>query len=369
MPQVLWSANVKLDTVLKNFLQRVFKVWDNRAMSERLSVFADRLDLARPGRRDYFVCLEHPTLWGFIRIPVTVWVGKKAGDGEGILAIGSTHGDEYEGPVALKRLLHEIDIEAVDGRLILVPILNPAAFESGVRDTPFDGVNLNRAFPGSAEGSLTFQIAHFVERFLFPHAHVVIDIHSGGLVARFPLLAEFHAVEDPARRLDFESAARGFGTRFVQIYQNRTLGLLTSRAEELGKISIGTELGWGRGLFAPGVRCARRGVLWAARAHRQWRGEVEDPLCGLDEQVLVDTSGFESSLLAPASGVFEPTIDLGDRVREGDPVGFLHNFDHLGERPLSLRAPHDGFIICLNARARVFNGQVVCQVGRVVPWS
>ncbi len=338
-------------------------------MFERLSVFANQLDLIQPGRRDYSVCLEHPTLWGFIRIPVTVWVGKEASQGEGILAIGSTHGDEYEGPVALKRLLHEIDIEAVDGRLILVPVLNPAAFASGVRDTPFDGVNLNRAFPGAAEGSLTFQIAHFVERFLFPHAHVVIDIHSGGLVARFPLLAEFHAVGDAARRLDFEAAARGFGTRFVQIYQNRTVGLLTSRAEELGKIAIGTELGWGRGLFAQGVRCARRGVLAAARGGRQWRGELDDPLFAREQQILVDTSSFESSLLAPGSGVFEPAIDVGDRVREGEPVGFLHDFDRLGDPPVSLLAPHDGFVICLNVQARVFDGQVVGQVGRVVPWS
>ncbi len=338
-------------------------------MPERFNVSPDRLDLVSPGRRDYFVCLEHPTLWGFIRIPVTVWVGEEAAGGEGILAIGSTHGDEYEGPVALKRLLHEIDLERVDGRLILAPVLNPPAFEAGVRDTPSDGVNLNRAFPGSAQGSLTFQIADLVERFLFPHVNVVLDIHSGGLVARFPLLAEFHAVEDPGRRHDFEEAARGFGTRFVQIYQNRTPGLLTSRAEELGKITIGTELGWGRGLFARGVGCARRGVLSAARRHRQWRGDLEAPLFDREEQILVDTSSFESGLLAPAGGIFEPSVDLGDWVDEGDLLGFLHNFDRLGEEPVALAAPHDGFIICQSVQARVFAGQVVCLVGRALAWS
>ena len=214
--------------------------------TDRVDAFPDDIDFRSPGRRDYHVCIEHPTLWGFFKIPLTVLVGPEAEKGRGILAIGATHGDEYEGPLAIKNLLHEIDPARVRGRLLLVPVLNRPAFDAGVRDTPHDGINLNRAFPGDASDSVTFQIARFVDRFLFPRVHVVLDIHSGGDVARFPYLAQFHAVSDSALRGQFEAAARGFGTRFVEIYQDRTPGLLTSRAENLGKITIGTELGWGR---------------------------------------------------------------------------------------------------------------------------
>jgi len=60
-----------------------------------------------------------------------------------------------------------------------VPVLNVPAFRAGRRDTPDDGANLNRAFPGNAAGSITQRIAYFVVNSLFPQAHVVIDLHAG----------------------------------------------------------------------------------------------------------------------------------------------------------------------------------------------
>src|SRR5436853_5961776 len=93
------------------------------------------LDLDSPGRRDYWVALEHDTMWGSHLIPLTVWVGPKAQPGRGVVAIGSTHGNEYEGPVALKNLLGEIDLQNVTGRVIVIPVLNVEAFRTGPRDS------------------------------------------------------------------------------------------------------------------------------------------------------------------------------------------------------------------------------------------
>jgi N-alpha-acetyl-L-2,4-diaminobutyrate deacetylase len=44
------------------------------------------------------------------------------------------------------------------------------------------------------------------------------------------------------------------------VYQNVTPGLLPSEAERLGKITVGTELGWGRSVNPEGVRYGRQGV-------------------------------------------------------------------------------------------------------------
>ena len=336
---------------------------------DRVNALPDDIDFRSPGRRDYQVCIEHPTLWGFFKIPLTVLVGPEAEEGRGVLAIGATHGDEYEGPLAIKNLLGEIDPARVLGRLLLVPVLNRPAFDAGVRDTPHDGINLNRAFPGNRSDSVTFQIARFVDRFLFPRVHVVLDIHSGGDVARLPYFAEFHAGLDSALRGEFEEASRGFGTRFVQIYQDRTPGLLTSRAEELGKITIGTELGWGGCVFPEGVACARRGILMAARDHNQLLLEEEiKPLHPESEQILVDTSDFSSSVLSPLVGHLEPYVELGARVEEGQPLAALHSFDAIDEPGIMLRSPHDGYVMCLSTRAPVFAGRVAALVGKEVPW-
>jgi hypothetical protein len=74
----------------------------------RSIVSPEGLDFDSPGRRDYFVKLEHTSIWAHHLIPVTVIVGPKAEKGRGLLATGSTHGDEIEGPAALKHLLREI---------------------------------------------------------------------------------------------------------------------------------------------------------------------------------------------------------------------------------------------------------------------
>ena len=59
--------------------------------------------------------------------------------------------DGVSNPVALKHLVHEIRLEDVLGRVILVPVLNPAAFRAGTRESTLDdGVNLNRAFVDGA---------------------------------------------------------------------------------------------------------------------------------------------------------------------------------------------------------------------------
>jgi N-alpha-acetyl-L-2,4-diaminobutyrate deacetylase len=336
----------------------------------RTIVGMDGLDFDRPGRRDYHVKLEHTTLWGHHLIPVTVIVGPKAEKGRGLAAIGSTHGDEIEGPTAIKHLLKEIRTEDVLGRIILVPTLNVMAFKANRRETPDDGVNLNRAFPGDAKGSVTYRLADFVTRFLFPQVHVLLDLHSGGEVCRFPPTANVHFMKDPVQRRAMEETARGFGTKFIMVYQNLTPGLLTGLAEDLGKISIGTELGFGRSLQVAGVSMGRQGVLTAAVRHGQLRGDLPpNRNCPASEQVLVDTSDPASNHLAPFDGYFEPTVELGQKVRKGERVAWFHDFNRIDDEPVEFTAPHDGYVICQAWGAKVVQGQVVTQIGKVLEWS
>jgi glycine cleavage system H protein len=127
----------------------------------------DLLDAARhrPTRRQLkrtvFICAEQP--------------------GTTVVAIGGTHGDEYEGPVGLKNLIQALDpASLVAGRLIVIPVLNVPAFQAGERASPLDGGNMNRVFPGDANGTITQRIARFVTDEVLARSDVVLDIHSGG---------------------------------------------------------------------------------------------------------------------------------------------------------------------------------------------
>lgn len=50
-------------------------------MSSRTIVRPERMDLDSPGRRDYWVALEHDSIWGDHLIPLTVLVGSNARPG------------------------------------------------------------------------------------------------------------------------------------------------------------------------------------------------------------------------------------------------------------------------------------------------
>ncbi|HEX6984717.1 MAG TPA: succinylglutamate desuccinylase/aspartoacylase family protein [Planctomycetaceae bacterium] len=339
----------------------------------RIVARPDRLDLDSPGRRDYWVALEHDSVWGDHLIPLTVWVGPEAAPGRGVVAFGANHGNEYEGPVALKRLLREIRTEDVRGRVILVPVLNPSAFRAGTREsTPDDRVNLNRAFVEGAGrdpalAGITHRIAAFVREFIWPQVHVVLDLHSGGDVARFAPCANFHRVEDPALAQEIRETARWFGTPFLMVYQNLTPGLLPSEAERLGKITVGTELGWGRSVQADGVRYARQGVLAAAIRHGQLRGAIE-PIAhhAAGTQRTLEMVDRDCFTVAPFDGHYEPLVECGTRVKRGDAVGLLHDFDHIDMEPWPAAAGVDGVVLAQAWGAPVVRGQHIVVVGREI---
>lgn len=96
---------------------------------------------------------------GAIRLPITVI---KNGEGPTIFFTGASHGDEYEGPIALSKLSTSLKAEEVQGRVIILPALNLPALRAGTRLSPIDGKNMNRIFPGSRNGTVTELIAHYV---------------------------------------------------------------------------------------------------------------------------------------------------------------------------------------------------------------
>jgi N-alpha-acetyl-L-2,4-diaminobutyrate deacetylase len=341
-------------------------------VSERVHVTPGALDLVSPGRRDYWVGIAHDTLWAEWFVPLTVFVGPEAREGEGLVAFGSTHGNEYEGPVAIKHLLGEIDLERVRGRIILVPVLNPAAFRDGTRDGL--GVNLNRAFVEGAGATpalagITYRIARLVREQIWPHVNVVLDLHSGGQVMRFAHVSSMHHSDDHTQMVRAADAARWFATPFVMVYQNDYPGLLTSEAEKLGKITVGTELGWGAAVDEDGVIYGRQGILGVAAAQGFLDVEVEPIAHHRDgSQRLVDISRPLCATYAPWQGWYEPVIRCGTAVSAGDTLGYLHDFDRIDEKPWPARATVDGHVICQAWAARVVAGQQIAMVGIELPW-
>jgi len=338
---------------------------------ERQTVQPHNLDLDSPGRRDYWVALEHDSIWGDHLIPLTVFVGPDATDGKGLVSFGSNHGNEYEGPVVLKHLIRDIDQRDVRGRIILIPVLNPAAFLSGTRESQQeDGINLNRAFVDDAGNTpalsgITHRIAAFVREYIWPRVHIVLDLHSGGDVARFSICANFHPLDDPELSETIEQTARWFGTPSLMVYQNATPGLLPSEAERLGKITVGTELGWGRAVNPEGVRYGRQGVLAAAINNGLLNGSIE-PIAHhkAETRRKLEMVSRDCFIVAPFAGHYEPLVECGADVKRGQAVGLLHDFDRIDTEPWPCVAALDGVILAQAWVAPVPKGQHIVVVAK-----
>jgi predicted deacylase len=325
------------------------------------------IDWESPGARYYHVPFTADNTWGRIRVPLYVACAPQPGPT--ILAIGGTHGDEYEGPVGLKNLIQELDpASLMKGRLIVVPVLNVPAFKADRRDSPLDGGNMNRVFPGRADGTITSRIARFVTDELLSRADVVIDLHAGGAGFEIARCMSFHQIDDAARYAEFEQVARLFGTPFVMIYSSGMgTGLLTEEAEAMGKITIGSELGYGASTDLDGVRWAQRGTRNVLRHF----GLLDEPvealtLPGLDRQRVISQTDIDRYVTAPCDGISEPVAAVGSFVRAGDVVCRIHDFDRVDEPPIEIHADQDGYVMCRKFRARTVQGEVVMVIAQEV---
>ena len=75
----------------------------------------------------------------------------------------SVHGNEYEGQVALRRIVADVQPAQLYGRLIIVPTISLEASAGWSREWP-DGTNFNRVMPGNPRGIPAEQLAHFLNR-------------------------------------------------------------------------------------------------------------------------------------------------------------------------------------------------------------
>ena len=136
--------------------------------------------------------------WGSVMIPLTV---VRNGTGPTALLTGGNHGDEYEGPIALYDLARRLKADDVTGRVIIIPGMNQPAFAAGTRTSPIDRGNMNRAFPGRPDGTVTEKIADYFQRVLLPMADVVLDFHSGGRTLDFLPFCAAHILPNKSQEL------------------------------------------------------------------------------------------------------------------------------------------------------------------------
>ena len=113
-----------------------------------------------------------------IKIPVLAVRGMH--EGPTLWLTGAVHGDELNGPWAMRRFFWDLDPAELHGNLVLTPLLNPMAFQVNDKISHLDYLDLDQQFPGNAGGSYSERVACAVFTELKSCANYVIDFHTMG---------------------------------------------------------------------------------------------------------------------------------------------------------------------------------------------
>jgi predicted deacylase len=326
------------------------------------------IDLDRKGKQQGFLRVPYSHNlggWANVMIPMTVVAH---GAGPTVLVLGGNHGDEYQGQVALMKLARSISQAQVQGRLILIPSLNFPAALASTRLSPIDGMNLNRAFPGDSEGSVTSQIAHYLTHELFPISDAVIDIHSGGRSMEFVPCSHMHVVSDRLQRQAMLDAMLAWNTDFCFLYTDIAgSGLLPVEAESQGKTVVTTELGGGEAIPARVHRIAHDGLVNVLKHLGVLQGTVQTRASlGLEPTILTQALEAKNYLLAPESGIFEICVELGSKVSVDEPLARIHYLERPDREPALIVSPKEGYLLCMRTACKTQQGDCIAVIAEAV---
>ncbi|MCR9230846.1 MAG: succinylglutamate desuccinylase/aspartoacylase family protein [bacterium] len=296
--------------------------------------------------------------WSQLQIPIATMAN---GEGPTVLLMAGNHGDEYPGPIAIMKLMKTLQLEQISGRIIFIPAINIPAAKAATRLSPLDGKNLNRCFPGNAEGTVTEIMAHYLTTEIFPRVDVVIDLHTGGRGVYFYPCAHLHLVDDLEQRRRMAQATLAYNTDFAFLYADIAgKGLLPVEAENMGKTVVTTEMGGGEVTPASVHRTTQSGLhnvlihLKVLQGEEQSRADL-----GLAPTRWIQALDADDYMFAPESGLFESFVDVGSDVSAGQPLGGLYFLERPDREPTIIEAPSDGIAIAHRGPTLTSQGDIL----------
>lgn len=303
----------------------------------------------RPGSRAT-VELPIPKLYTHIDMVMPVHVVHGAQAGPRLFVSAAIHGDELNGVEIVRRLLGLAALKRLRGTLIAIPVANVHACIQRTRELP-DGRDLNRAFPGSASGSLASRLAHLFTQEIVVGSDFGIDLHTGA--RHRGNLPQIRAQLDEPGVLEL---ARAFGAPVV-LHAPLRDGTLRKAAGEEGAAMLLYEAGESLTFDEVAIRAGVRGIVAVMREigmlPKQTRKRHFEPVVSRDS----------SWLRAPASGILRLREALGTMVEPGQTLAVIS--DPFGEDETIVEAEFEGVVIGRTNLPLVYAGEALFHVARV----
>jgi len=294
-------------------------------------------------------------------VPVMVVNGARPGP---VLAlVAGSHGTEYASILALQKLAQAADPAMLAGTLIILPLINVPSFAQKVPHVnPVDGKNMNRFYPGKADGTQTERISWAIAKQVVERSDYLIDLHGGDLdenLRRYSYLASTgKAAQDEAAK----AMVLAFGLDHIILQDFRTppapggAVTITRYASGLGKPCVTAEAGHAGVSDPDDVDALIQGCWNVARHLKMLPGAampVEHPLW------LARVTVMSSEV----DGVFYPLVGPEAYVSQGMKIGYIT--DYFGKKVQDAVSPMDGVVLYIGAVPSLKKGDTIAHIGEI----
>jgi uncharacterized protein len=278
----------------------------------------------------------------WLTVPVNVIVGAR--HRPRLLAVAGVHGDEPEGILALLDFWAARRPDELRGTVVLIPVANPPAFAAHRRRNPVDEMDLNRAFPGKLDGTVSERLAYRLFHEIVIGSDFVFSMHGWHSSGNVVPYAEYPSGTNNVCARSLEGAqAAGFHRLREGSWP---AGLLVGAANAAGIPGFEAEIG-GYGVSFSENRAAYVDHLQSLLLHM-------GILDGRPRPNPAPEFYARGLIAAPAGGVLRLAVDLGASVTAGALLATITDLH--GELVAEIRAPEAGLVAGIRQAASVSPG-------------
>lgn len=293
--------------------------------------------------------------YGAAQIPVCVI---RNGEGPVVSLVAGAHGDDYDGRIALHKLINEIAADDINGCLIIVPTMNPLAAAAGTQNCPSDNQDLNTKFLVDDDASMTSRIAACLHEHILTPASLIIEFQSGGSSTQFTPLAAVHFdTQNKELQQLSEQSMIAFGAPYSARLLPDDEGSLAHSAKVLEKQFLAVRLGGGA---SSNAICIEAAITGCKNVLVQ-KSILQQDLV-LRSTRMLELASEANFVLAPCNGMLEMCKEPGDEVYMGSPIARIYQAGHTGNAPTVLKADRNGILMARHHRGMIEQGNCVAIV-------
>jgi predicted deacylase len=294
-------------------------------------------------------------------IPLTVLHGAKAGPV--LLVTAGVHGYEYPPILAAQQFAKQLNPAQMSGTIVVVHHANlPSFLGRSIAYNPQDGKNLNRVFPGKADGTITERLAWIIGNELIEKCDYMVDVHAGDAQNDLMPYAGYYnyydkpELSEKGRKL---AVALGFETivKFGNEQSLKEASIYCSREAIT------------RGIPAVDIECGRYGmaepqfvnlILKALdNVSKSLQIVNGEPRPALKQQYIEKRTSIDSK----HTGFFSSDNKAGQHIVKGSKIGQIT--DLFGNHLEDVISPVDGIILYMNATPPISKGENLFSIGHL----